>query len=246
MTFLSIVTCIRLLELRKLIVSVDTHSTQLSTQYIIIIIVITITYLRLSQLRLQKIKVGHLSVRHPAIFCLFIKHKKWHIWNTVGAGIAVRITADWMTGLSGFGPRQRRKDFSSSLCVPIPALGPTQPLVQWILGVLSPGLNRGRDVTLNTIPIWWRGQEWVGAIPPLPQSSSMAWRGTALNFMEYRLYIIEKLLKLFNIKQIISNKICLVLNAFLRCDSKLHFCLQIFIRDKFLPSENTEPNTKYH
>jgi hypothetical protein len=32
------------------------------------------------------------------------------------------------------------------------ALGSTQPPVQWILGVLSPGLKRGRGVTLTTHP----------------------------------------------------------------------------------------------
>jgi hypothetical protein len=30
------------------------------------------------------------------------------------------------------------------------ALGPTQPHIQWIPGVLSPGLKRGRGVTLTT------------------------------------------------------------------------------------------------
>jgi hypothetical protein len=33
-----------------------------------------------------------------------------------------------------------------------PALGPTQPPVQWVLGVLSLGLMRGRHVTLTTHP----------------------------------------------------------------------------------------------
>jgi hypothetical protein len=33
-----------------------------------------------------------------------------------------------------------------------PALGPTQPPVQWVAGVLSPGLKRGRGVTLTTHP----------------------------------------------------------------------------------------------
>jgi hypothetical protein len=32
------------------------------------------------------------------------------------------------------------------------ALGPTQPPVQWVPGVLSPGLKRGRGVTLTTHP----------------------------------------------------------------------------------------------
>jgi hypothetical protein len=34
-----------------------------------------------------------------------------------------------------------------------PALGPTQPPVQWVPGVLSPGLKRSRGVTLTTHPI---------------------------------------------------------------------------------------------
>jgi hypothetical protein len=32
-------------------------------------------------------------------------------------------------------------------------LGPTQPLVQWVPGVLSPGVKRGRGVMLTTHPI---------------------------------------------------------------------------------------------
>jgi hypothetical protein len=34
-----------------------------------------------------------------------------------------------------------------------PALGPTQPPVQWVPGVLSPGVRRGRSVMLTTHPI---------------------------------------------------------------------------------------------
>jgi hypothetical protein len=41
-----------------------------------------------------------------------------------------------------------------NFCVTItflpPALGPTQPPVQWVPGVLSPGVKRGRGVTLTT------------------------------------------------------------------------------------------------
>jgi len=33
-----------------------------------------------------------------------------------------------------------------------PALGTTQPPVQWVPGVLSPGVKRGRVVTLTTHP----------------------------------------------------------------------------------------------
>jgi hypothetical protein len=38
-----------------------------------------------------------------------------------------------------------------------PSLRPTQPPVQWVPGVLSPGLKGGRVVTLTTNPIWCRG-----------------------------------------------------------------------------------------
>jgi hypothetical protein len=43
------------------------------------------------------------------------------------------------------------KDFSSNLCVR-PALGSTQSPVQWVPGVLSPGVKRGPGVTLTTHP----------------------------------------------------------------------------------------------
>jgi hypothetical protein len=40
------------------------------------------------------------------------------------------------------------------ICVSVsrPALGPTQPPVQWVPGVLSLGLKRGRGVTLTSHP----------------------------------------------------------------------------------------------
>jgi hypothetical protein len=34
-----------------------------------------------------------------------------------------------------------------------PALGPTQPPVQWVPGALSPGVKRGRGVMLTTHPL---------------------------------------------------------------------------------------------
>jgi len=37
--------------------------------------------------------------------------------------------------------------------VSIPALGPTQPAVQWVTVVLSRGVKRGRGVTLTIHPI---------------------------------------------------------------------------------------------
>jgi hypothetical protein len=52
----------------------------------------------------------------------------------------------WTTGRSGFDPRRGQRIFPLS-SVSRPALGPTQPSVQWV-----PGVKRGRDVTLTTLP----------------------------------------------------------------------------------------------
>jgi hypothetical protein len=63
-----------------------------------------------------------------------------------------------------------------------PALGPTQPPVQWVPGVLSPGVKRGRGVMLTThlhlVPRSWMSRSYT----PLPPSASMACRVTALLF----------------------------------------------------------------
>jgi hypothetical protein len=49
---------------------------------------------------------------------------------------------------SGFDSRQGQRIFPLA-SVSRPALGPTQPPVQWVPGVLSPGVKRGRGVTLT-------------------------------------------------------------------------------------------------
>jgi hypothetical protein len=74
------------------------------------------------------------------------------------------------------------EDFSSSLR---PALGPTQPPVQWVPGVLSPGVKRGRGVMLTThpqlVPRSWMSRGYT----PLPPSASMACNGTALLYFYF-------------------------------------------------------------
>jgi hypothetical protein len=47
----------------------------------------------------------------------------------------------------------RDKGYFSLASVSRPALRPTQPPIQWVPGVLSPGVKFGRDVTLNIHPI---------------------------------------------------------------------------------------------
>jgi hypothetical protein len=58
-----------------------------------------------------------------------------------------------------------------------PALGPTQPPLQWVPGAVSPGVKRGRGVMLSTNPHLFRRQDPVAAIL-LASSTSQAppWR----------------------------------------------------------------------
>jgi hypothetical protein len=73
----------------------------------------------------------------------------------VGDGLAQLVqclTTGWTTGRSGLDPRQGQRIFPLA-SVSRSALGPTQPPVQWVPGVLYPGVKRGRGVMLTTHPI---------------------------------------------------------------------------------------------
>jgi hypothetical protein len=74
--------------------------------------------------------------------------------NTSELGSSGSIVSDY--GLDdraiGIDPRQGQRIFPLA-SVSKPALGPTQPPVQWVPGVLSPGVKRGPGVTLTTHPI---------------------------------------------------------------------------------------------
>jgi hypothetical protein len=61
-----------------------------------------------------------------------------------------------------------------------PALGPTQPPVQWVPGVLSPGLKRGRSVTLITHPYLMPRSRVSRSYTSSPPSAFMACNWTAL------------------------------------------------------------------
>jgi hypothetical protein len=63
-----------------------------------------------------------------------------------------------------------------------PALGPTQPPVQWVPGVLSPGLKRGRGVTLTTPPHPVPRSRMSRSYTSSPSSAFVACSGTALAF----------------------------------------------------------------
>jgi hypothetical protein len=67
------------------------------------------------------------------------------LWNSGSSGSIVSDTG-WKIGRSRFDRRQGQRIF---LLAPAsrPALGPTQPPIQWV-----PGVKRGRGVTLTTHP----------------------------------------------------------------------------------------------
>jgi len=63
------------------------------------------------------------------------------------------LATDWnLRGWTRFDPRQGQRIFPL-ISESRPALGPTQPPVQWVPGVLSPGVKSGRGVRLTTRPI---------------------------------------------------------------------------------------------
>jgi hypothetical protein len=69
---------------------------------------------------------------------------------------------------SRFDPRQGQRIFPLA-SVSRPALGPTQPPVQWVPGVLSPGVKRGRGVMLTThphlVPRSWMSRSYTSSPP---------------------------------------------------------------------------------
>jgi hypothetical protein len=90
---------------------------------------------------------------------------------------------DWLAlkrlSRSRFEPRQRQKYFSSSLCVQIsPGAHPASCPV-YTVGPFQGGKARSEGWRWPLTPIYCRGQEYVGAISPLPPSAFIACSGTA-------------------------------------------------------------------
>jgi hypothetical protein len=87
----------------------------------------------------------------------------------------------WLrSGRSGF--PTGAEDFSSSPCFQTSsgAHPSSYPIIQWVPGVLSPGVKRSRGMTLTTHPHLVPRLSMIGAIPPLPPCASMACSRTAL------------------------------------------------------------------
>jgi hypothetical protein len=72
-------------------------------------------------------------------------------------GSSVSIVSDYGLDDRAIGVRSpaEAEDFSSSFCVQTSseAHPASCPAIQWVLGVLSPGVKLGRGVTLTTDPI---------------------------------------------------------------------------------------------
>jgi hypothetical protein len=74
------------------------------------------------------------------------------LFSTERAGLAQSVqclTTDWTAGIWSLTEAEDFPLVSASR----PALGPTQPTIQWVPGAFSPGVKRGRGVMLTTHPL---------------------------------------------------------------------------------------------
>jgi hypothetical protein len=83
---------------------------------------------------------------------LLVTNSSWIISDLTCSGLSrvaqsvQCLTTNWTAGVRS--PTEA-EDFSSNLCVQT-GCGPTQPPTQWVPGALSPGVKRGRGLTLTT------------------------------------------------------------------------------------------------
>jgi hypothetical protein len=86
---------------------------------------------------------------------------------------------DWVTWVQS---PVEVKYFSSTLCIQ-PALGPTQPPVQWVLEILLMSkCSQGMLLTTHPLPV---PQVKRGAIPPLPQMCQNWCTASNLYYLQY-------------------------------------------------------------
>jgi hypothetical protein len=91
---------------------------------------------------------------------------------------------DWTTGWSEFDHRQRQRIFPLN-SVSRRALISTQHPIQWVPGVLFPGVKRGRGVTLTTHPHLVPRSRMSRSHTPFPPSAPMECSGNCFTFTFY-------------------------------------------------------------
>jgi hypothetical protein len=118
----------------------------------------------------------------PQYAIVFESRFKWHTCTSFrNRGSSVSIVSDYGLDDWAIGVRSpaEAKDFPLT-SVSRPALRPAQPPVQWVPGILSPGVKRGRGVTLTThhhlVPRSRMSRSYISS----PPSATMACSGTAL------------------------------------------------------------------
>jgi hypothetical protein len=79
------------------------------------------------------------------------RHAGLRISVKLSVGVYMHLATGWTTGRSWFDLRKRQEDFPLISVSRLP-MGPTQPSIQWVLGVLSPGVKCGRGIMLTTHP----------------------------------------------------------------------------------------------
>jgi hypothetical protein len=99
-----------------------------------------------------------------------------------------------------------------------PALGPTQPPVQWVLGVLSPGVKRGRGMTLTTHPHPVPRSRMSRSYTSSPPSAYMACRETALLYFTLLSYVFY----------FVSSEICFLI-FYIICVLQYFSCINVFV-----------------
>jgi hypothetical protein len=98
------------------------------------------------------------------------------IQDSRGSSVSI-VTAYGLDDRGSIPDRGRGFFFQSS--APRPALGPTQPPVQWVPVVLSPGVKHGRGVMLTTHPCLVPMLRMSRSYTSSPPCASMACSGTA-------------------------------------------------------------------